>query len=148
MLLPWLKELQEQQLEARQYEYTPLVELHGWSDVPRHVPLFESIFVFENFPIEVTFGERSRRLRIADVKFDIEVNYPLAFVIKPGAALTLEMIYDRVRFDKSYIETMLAHVETLLAGMVANPRALLHELQMLSEEEQVSIPDLTKSFAF
>ncbi|HEU5132230.1 MAG TPA: condensation domain-containing protein, partial [Pyrinomonadaceae bacterium] len=80
-LLPWLKELQEQQLEARQYEYTPLVELHGWSDVPRHVPLFESIFVFENFPIEVTFGERSRRLRIADVKFDIEVNYPLAFVI-------------------------------------------------------------------
>jgi non-ribosomal peptide synthetase component F len=150
-LLPWLKSLQEQQLEARQYEYTPLVELQGWSDVPRHLPLFESIFVFENYPIEVSFGERSRRLRISEFKFDIEVNYPLAFTIHPGAALTLEMIYDRVRFDKAYIDTMLLHVETLLAGMIANPAALLDELQMLTEEEQketVSTPDLSKSFAF
>jgi amino acid adenylation domain-containing protein/non-ribosomal peptide synthase protein (TIGR01720 family) len=152
-LLPWLKSLQEQQLEARQYEYTPLVELHGWSDVPRHLPLFESIFVFQNFPVEVSFGERSRRLRINEVKFDIEVNYPLAFMVKPGAGLTLEVIYDRVRFDKAYIDTMLLHVETLLGSMVANPGTLLHELQMLTEEEQtletsVSVPDLSKSFSF
>ena len=86
-LLPWLKSLQEQQLEARQYEYTPLVELHGWSDVPRHVPLFESIFVFENYPVDVSLGERGRRLRISEVKFEIEVNYPLAFVIKPGSGV-------------------------------------------------------------
>ena len=145
-LLPWLKSLQEQQLEARQYEYTPLVELHGWSDVPRHMPLFESIFVFENFPVEVSFGERSRRLRISEVKFDIEVNYPLAFVIKPGAALTLEMIYDRVRFDKAYIDTMLLHVETLLGSMVGNPGVLLDELEFL--ETAVSVPDLSKSFSF
>jgi len=145
-LLPWLKSLQEQQLEARQYEYTPLVELHGWSDVPRHLPLFESICVFENYPAEVSFGERSRRLRISEFKFDIEVNYPLAFVIHPGAALTLEMIYDRVRFDKAYIDTMLRHVETLLGSMVANPGALLGELEFL--ETAVSVPDLSKSFSF
>jgi hypothetical protein len=152
-LLPWLKSLQEQQLDARQYEYTPLVELHGWSDVPRHLPLFESIFVFENFPVNVSFGEQSRKLRIRDVQFDIEVNYPLAFVIKPGATLTLELIYDSARFDKGYIETMLRHVETLLGSMAANPSALLDELQMLTEEEQLletsaSIPDLRKSFTF
>ena len=145
-LLPWLKSLQEQQLEARQYEYTPLVELHGWSDVPRHLPLFESICVFENYPVEVSFGERSRRLRISEFKFDIEVNYPLAFVIHPGAALTLEMIYDCARFDKAYIDTMLFHVETLLGSMVANPGALLDELDFL--ETAVSVPDLSKSFSF
>jgi non-ribosomal peptide synthetase component F len=152
-LLAWLKSLQEQQLEARQYEYTPLVELHGWSDVPRHLPLFESIFVFENFPVEVTFGERSRKLKIKDVQFNIEVNYPLAFVIKPGPTLTLEMIYDRVRFDQSYIEAMLGHVETLLGSMVANPRARLDELQMITQEERAlaasaAAPDLSKSFSF
>jgi non-ribosomal peptide synthetase component F len=145
-LLPWLKDLQEQQLEARQYEYTPLVELHGWSDVPRHMPLFESIFVFENFPVEVSLGERSRRLRIDEVRFDIEVNYPLAFVIKPGAELILEMIYDRLRFDKAYIDTMLLHVETLLSSMVANPGALLDDLEFL--ETAVVVPDLSKSFSF
>ncbi|HSL53916.1 MAG TPA: condensation domain-containing protein, partial [Pyrinomonadaceae bacterium] len=146
-LVPWLKDLQEQQLEARQYEYTPLVELHAWSELPRHVPLFESIFVFENFPVEVSFGERSQKLRIRDVQFDIEVNYPLAFVIKPRTtALSLELIYDRARFDKGYIETMLRHVEMLLGSMVANPRALLDELQIV--EAATATPDLSKSFSF
>ena len=42
--------------------------------------------------------------------------------------MTLEMIYDCMRFDKAYIDTMLRHVETLLGGMVANPSALLDEL--------------------
>jgi len=145
-LLPWLKDLQEQQLDARQYEYTPLVELHGWSELPRHVPLFESIFVFESFPIEVSLGERSQRLKISEIRFDIEVNYPLAFVIKPQVTLTLELIYDRGRFDKSYIETMLSHVETMLGSMVANPGALLEELEF--RETAVAVPDLSKSFSF
>ena len=148
-LLPWLKDLQEQQLDARQYEHTPLVELHGWSELPRHVPLFESILVFENFPVKVSFGERSMRLRINDIHFDIEVNYPLAFVIKPKiTALTLELIYDRARFDKSYIETMLRHVETLLGSMAANPRALLDDLQMEFADAATAAPDLSKSFSF
>jgi hypothetical protein len=30
--------------------------------------LFESIFVFENFPIEVSLGERSRRLKISEIR--------------------------------------------------------------------------------
>jgi len=27
----------------RKYEHTPLVNIQGWSDVPRGTPLFESI---------------------------------------------------------------------------------------------------------
>ena len=50
LLLPWLQELQSQQVEARQYEYSPLVQVQGWSDVPRGLPLFESLLVFENYP--------------------------------------------------------------------------------------------------
>jgi len=147
-LLPWLQDLQEQQLDARQYEYTPLVELHEWSELPRQAPLFESIFIFESFPVEVSFGERSSRLSIRDILFDIEVNYPLAFVIKPkGEALRLELIYDRARFDEAYIETMLRHVETLLGSMVAHPGALLDELQIV-EASMAAAPDLSKSFSF
>ena len=106
-LLPWLKDLQEQQLDARQYEHTPLVELHGWSELPRHVPLFESILVFENFPVKVSFGERSMRLRITDIQFDIEVNYPLASWSTANGGADARADLRRGRFDKSYIETML-----------------------------------------
>ena len=36
----------------RQYEYSPLLEVTKWSEMPRGTPLFESIFVFDNYPIE------------------------------------------------------------------------------------------------
>jgi NRPS condensation-like uncharacterized protein len=46
MLLPWLKRLQEEQVEARQYEYTPLAQIQVWSEIPRGQALFNSILIF------------------------------------------------------------------------------------------------------
>src|SRR6185436_16049366 len=43
-LVPWLKELQAQQAEARQYEYTPLAQILKWSELPGGLPLYESGF--------------------------------------------------------------------------------------------------------
>jgi Non-ribosomal peptide synthetase modules and related proteins len=37
-LLPWLEQLQGQQVEREQYAYSPLAEIQGWSEVPRGVP--------------------------------------------------------------------------------------------------------------
>ena len=61
----WLAGLQRAYAEARAYEHTPLVEVQGWSDVPRGTPLFESLFVFENYPMEEGGGgEADGRLRV------------------------------------------------------------------------------------
>ena len=49
-LISWLKDIQTQQVEARQYEYSPLVDVQGWSDVPRGTSLFRTYLVFENYP--------------------------------------------------------------------------------------------------
>ena len=50
-LTSWLKQLQQEQAEARQYEYAPLVEIQRWSEVPPGAPLFDSIVVFENYAV-------------------------------------------------------------------------------------------------
>ena len=50
-VVSWLRELQAQQVELRQYEYSPLVQIQKWSDVLPGQPLFQSISVFENYPI-------------------------------------------------------------------------------------------------
>ena len=34
------------------YEYAPLVQVQAWSEVPRGTSLFESHFIFENYPAE------------------------------------------------------------------------------------------------
>jgi non-ribosomal peptide synthetase component F len=47
-VIDWLKDIQAEQAEARQYEYSPLVEVQKWSSMPPGTPLFESVFVFTN----------------------------------------------------------------------------------------------------
>ena len=36
----WLRRVQQQQADARQYAYSPLAQVQGWSEIPRGTPLF------------------------------------------------------------------------------------------------------------
>src|SRR6201999_744399 len=52
----WLAKVQERQLEQRQYEHSALSQVQGWSEVPRGTPLFESLVVFESYPVDEELG--------------------------------------------------------------------------------------------
>jgi amino acid adenylation domain-containing protein/non-ribosomal peptide synthase protein (TIGR01720 family) len=137
-LLAWLAEIQARQLDARQYEYSPLVQVQGWGDVPRGLPLFESLLVFENYPMEqaTVTRESQPQLAIGDIQSLEQSNYPLAVIAVPGAELTLKIIFDEQRFDAAAIGRMLGHLRTLLAGMAAQPAPRLIDLPFLAPAEQ------------
>ena len=63
----WLRELQGEQVELRQYEYSPLVAVQGWSEVERGRSLFESLLVFENYPVAASLREQGGSLKISEV---------------------------------------------------------------------------------
>ena len=48
----WLRELQGQQVEMRQYEYSPLAQVQAWSEVGAGRALFDTLLVYENYPAE------------------------------------------------------------------------------------------------
>ncbi|MEH2178695.1 amino acid adenylation domain-containing protein [Nostoc sp.] len=135
-LVPWLKKLQAQAIEAREYEYTPLVEVQAWSEVPRGTPLFESILVFENYPVDSSLGQQSKNLNIDEVRFVESINYPLTVLVDAGSQLLLNVWYDTLRFDTATITRMLGHLRTLLEGTVANPERRLKDLPLLTPTEQ------------
>jgi amino acid adenylation domain-containing protein/non-ribosomal peptide synthase protein (TIGR01720 family) len=134
-LLPWLKQLQAQQVELLEYEYSPLMEIQGWSEVPRGVPLFESIVVFENYPVDASLQKRNVDLEIRDVPSMGRTNYPLtvAVAVRP---FSLNIWYDKHRFDTCTIRRMLGHLQTMLTGIVANPDQRLEDLPLLTEAER------------
>jgi non-ribosomal peptide synthetase component F len=41
--LVWLEALQDRAVAMRQYEYSSLVHIQGWSDIPRGIPLFSKV---------------------------------------------------------------------------------------------------------
>ena len=138
LLIAWLKQIQEQQIEARQYEYTPLVDIQRWSEIPGNVPLFESIVVFENYPEEkISLKESGLNLEIKICDRFERDNYPLGLTAIPGNELLLRIDYEKVKgFDDTTIYRMLGHLKTLLESMITHPQQSLSEFSLLTETEK------------
>jgi amino acid adenylation domain-containing protein/non-ribosomal peptide synthase protein (TIGR01720 family) len=142
-LLDWLKDFQAQQAEARRYEYTPLAEVQSWSEAPRGQLLFESIFVFENYPVETAPREAKSSLRATHLPSAELTSFPLTVVVGPGAEIVIKMVYDASRFDETFIAGMLRRFRALLEAAYANADGMISSLSSLAEDESA---DLIRGF--
>ncbi len=122
-LVPWLGEIQARQAELRQFEYSPLSQVQKWSGIARGMPLFESIFVFENYPLDQAL-QHQEGLNIVDVRTGERGNVPLTLLAVPGSQLRLQANYDPRRLDPEGVERLLGQLQTLLAQMAEQPGKL------------------------
>ncbi|MEH1980819.1 MAG: amino acid adenylation domain-containing protein [Nostoc sp.] len=135
-LLNWLGLLQQEYIEREQYSYTPLVDIQGVSEIPRTQQLFESIVVFENYPVNATLQQLPGNLSIGKLQDRGQTNYPLTLLAIPGEEMTVKIYYDRQRFDADIIDRMAGHFLTLLEGITINPHRTAGELPLLTPSEQ------------
>ncbi|MGH2619079.1 MAG: amino acid adenylation domain-containing protein, partial [Anaerolineales bacterium] len=138
-VLDFLRGLLQQNLDLRQYEHMPLVQIQALSDVPRGQPLFQHLLVFENTPLDPGLREDCAGLRLVDVETRTHTNYPITVVVIPGPRLHLQLTYERVRFEDGAIARMLGHFRCLLEGLIHQPQARLGELGMLTEAERRAV---------
>lgn len=120
-----LKILQLQQQEARNYEYCKLDEISSWAALPQDKPLFDNLFVFENFPWETI---KSGNISIRDFQSGITTTYPLTIIFK---------IEEVVHFD------ILANTDVLPLTIIEWVRNTLPEIvKLLLDKKDVFIDDI------
>ncbi len=135
-LSDWLAKLQSGQIEAREFDYSPLVKVREWSDLSSDLPLFESLVVFENYPLDNSAESHSMELQISNVQYREQSNYPLALLVLPGTTLRLIAVYDKSLFSESSILRLLNHLSAILHSFSVQPDQLINDLAILSESEQ------------
>lgn len=135
-LVAWLREIQAMQAEMREYEYCRLVDIQGWSDAPRGQALFETLMVFENYPVDKQLRHARAGLEFGEVRFLEHANYPVTFVGLPRDPLTLKISHDRSRISPAQARDLLARVRGILEAMVRSPAAALGDLALVSEDER------------
>jgi amino acid adenylation domain-containing protein/non-ribosomal peptide synthase protein (TIGR01720 family) len=158
----WLTRLQEQQIEQRAYEYSSLVQVQEWSEVsrehlvgsglaPDHRLLFESLLAFENYPVQAALAERQtavagkprpykpHRLEVEANRAVEQTNYPLTIIVGPGTELSLQVIYDRQRFERVTIQRLQGHFQAILQQLAADPGQKLATISLLTEMEREQI---------
>jgi surfactin family lipopeptide synthetase C len=140
-LLPWLENIQERQAEMLQFEYSPLVRIQGWSDLPRGVSLFDSVVIFENFPVDASTPKFQGGVRTRESALFERTNYPLTLVAEPGPALTLKVLYNRRLFETGSIQQILRQIKTLLEEFATRPDRRLFEFPIATEQGSLHLID-------
>jgi amino acid adenylation domain-containing protein len=133
----WLRQIQERQAEMRRYEHSPLVEVQRWAGIPPNQPLFESILVFQNYPVAASLAGRSTALGIRGARTLEQTNYDLTLVAEPGTELRLSLAYPRRRFQRSSILRMLRQLQSVLEGLGEAQRPAELSLLTAIERHQV-----------
>ena len=132
----WLRTLHARQVERHPFEHAPLVEVHGWSEIPRDRPLFESLLIYENFPTDPSVEEASVGLEIREFHAVETTGYPLTLVAQLSGGLALRALYDTRRLDAQGVRRALGHLRTLLEEMGRRPDARVRDLSPVGAEER------------
>jgi amino acid adenylation domain-containing protein len=132
----WLTALQQRAGERRPYEHHGLVEIQGWSGIPRGAALFETLTIFENYPLGALHGEGAPDLEIDDVTMHERTTYPLTLTVVPGASWLLRLEYDTTRYAGADVARLGRHLERLLEEMASRPEEPVGAMRLLGEEER------------
>ena len=135
----WLQDLQQQQVQIRNFEHSSLLDIQRQSDIPLGQPLFESLLAFENFPVDKSLKAEDFGLFITQVSFFEKTHYPLTLVVIPGEEILFKLTYDGNRFQSEGMEILLQHFYQLLLNMVEHPQAPLGNLSLLSPSQQSTV---------
>ncbi len=138
-VLSWLKQLQASLAEQDQHTYCSLAEIQSWSELPGGTPLFESLLIFQNYPVQEVLNKPVTGVRISEFQVFDPNNYPLTLVVAPGENFCLRVLYDAGRFDRETIVRLLGHYQTILEGMVAAPAQPLRQIDLLTTAERAQI---------
>ncbi|NIF50917.1 thioester reductase domain-containing protein [Burkholderia sp. Ax-1724] len=118
--MEWLRRIQSDTQRAERYAYGSLTDVLQCSELTERRALFESLYVFENYPGQDAFRAMVAAcgLAVEDLRAVEETSYPLALIVLPQEPLTFQLTYDTARFDGPAIARMADQYRSLLETMV------------------------------
>ncbi|MDY7091406.1 MAG: amino acid adenylation domain-containing protein [Acidobacteriota bacterium] len=153
--LDWIQGLQRHLAELRHTEHLALHQIQGWSSMPRGQAMFETLLVYENYPVDPLLLGESQSVTREEATQDLagrglaagglrivrhhareRTNYPLTVVLRQGKTLPMSIMYDRTRMSAADVQRLLGHFHRLLEEVGADPRRSLDALPWMSAAER------------
>ncbi|MDF0729431.1 amino acid adenylation domain-containing protein [Pseudomonas entomophila] len=129
--LDWLHGILDTNVSLREYDYLPLVRIQACSALQKGQQLFDSLFVFENAPMDASVGSDARDMGVVSESSRTHTNYPITVVVYPGEQLGLHLSYDTRYFDRATMDTLLAQFQQFLVSLPGQLRAPLEQVAQL-----------------
>ena len=137
LLTDWLQQIQQEQRSRENHGYGRLLDLQAMTKIPSGVPLFDSLLVFENYPVSIdeALESRDRQIKLVERDGYERTNYPLTLIVIPGSQLTISVRYESEKFSLTIIERLLAQLQATLQHVADNDQQLVGKVPVLPSEE-------------
>jgi non-ribosomal peptide synthetase component F len=112
-----LDQLQNAHNQTLEHQHLALSEIHR---ITGHDQLFDTLFVFENYPVDAAALTSDQELTITEITARESNHYPLAVQAQPGEELRLRVEYDTDVFDAARIESVFRRLQKVLVAMTAD----------------------------
>ncbi|MDJ0840480.1 MAG: amino acid adenylation domain-containing protein [Acidobacteriota bacterium] len=135
-LTEWLEDLQQEQADREAHAHVPLAQIQAWAGLPGDRPLFDTLVVFENYPLDDVLSEAGGDLAFRNPVMLEHAHYPLVLIAMPGTQLSLRLQYDAGRFPAASVERLLGRLRNLFHHMGEQPTVLPRDLPLLDQGER------------
>ena len=127
-----LDQLQGAYNNTLEHQHLSLSEIHR---VAGQDKLFDTLFAFENYPIDSSALVGDQELAITDIATRESTHYPLTLQAQPGHELALRVEYDTEVFDANSVEALIKRLQRVLVAMTTDPQRRLSSIDVLDTEE-------------
>nr|WP_083341803.1 non-ribosomal peptide synthetase [Mycobacterium talmoniae] len=123
-----LGQLQSSHGNTLDHQHLGLTEIHR---ITGHDQLFDTVFVYENYPVDTVAFSGTDGLAISEYTSRDYYHYPLAVQALPGRELTLVVQFRTDVFDAEGITTLIERLQQVLAAMTADPARRLSSIDVV-----------------
>ncbi|WP_308214610.1 non-ribosomal peptide synthetase [[Mycobacterium] manitobense] len=134
-----LDQLQRAYNDTLDHQHLALNEIHR---ITGHDQLFDTLFVYENYPIDTAAMSGDHELAVTDLAIGEYNHYPLTVQATPGPELGLRVEFDADAFDAAGIEALVTRLQRVLEAMTADPARRVSAIDVLDASEHVRLDEI------
>ncbi|MGG4217921.1 amino acid adenylation domain-containing protein [Paenibacillus jamilae] len=136
-----LRDVQRASIQGRANGYCSLAEIQSQSALKQQ--LLDHIVVFENYPLENMVGRRDWQDKlgfiIEDAKLFEEIPYDFNIEVEDKAEMSFILSYNAKVYNCEAMKLLANHLEHVLLQIAGNPDVFLHDLRLLTTEEETKL---------
>jgi len=127
-----LARVQREQAELSAYQHVGLSEIQRLAGYSK---LFDTLVVFENYPVAPT-GAEPGEVRVVEFTGRDATHYPLSLAVAPRERVLLNLNYQPAAFDRFAVSELADRLVCLFSNFTADPERILARLDVLSPTER------------
>jgi len=135
-----IKEVQEQALNSRTWEYLPLADIQ--TNSPLKKDLIDHIIAFENYPMDKELKDMSEKddigpgFRVKDSEALEQTIYDFNIIIIPGKNVRLRFNYNSLVYNTELVKRIALHFNRIIKEITGDKDIKVEAIEILTHEER------------